>query len=457
MGAFSTTREARCAVRSRATARFGIIGAMTSALLPWRPEDEALLTRLEDEALYAAVWRSHAGERAPSPSPRAPGLVNGLRELGGAKEAFAMAAGGRLDAVTSMMTPASFEGYPAPVLHHLALHFSRVATVRESEPAERARALLSWELSLAAFFGLAGRKDYLQAFVRDALGPRAKGTDVERLARTLPFELLEKLGERALRGARDLGTDAVFALEALARVPRAAERSSASPELRSRATARAEALRARAVDEALEPIAQVLDDANVTNEITTRGVAALKKLVPIWEATQRDEAVERFFVERAEPVCWEIQRRKEWEKFETLLGTDPRLGAPHAVDATFRLVESLIARISADRSKVAYAAACAQFLVFYSNVVGTLDRQIAVTERALLVCPSHRNGRAVLASFLCQKARRALDVLLVTEAVSNEATALVARARELFPAAKELEETEALIARKKAGLLGRSP
>lgn len=432
---------------------------MTSALLPWRPEDEALATRLEDEALYAAIWRSHAGEGAPGPAPRASGLVHGLRELGGAKQAFAMATGEkrRLDALTSMMTPASFEGYPAPLLHHLALHFARVAAARELEVTERARALVSWELALAAFVGLAGHRDYVEAFVKDTLGARAKKSDVERLARTLPLELLEKLGERAVRGARELTKDAVLALEALGRVPRAAERSGAPAELVARAVARAEALRARAVDEALEPVAQALDDATVENELTTRGIAALKKLVPIWEATQRDEAVERFFVERAEPVCWEIQRRKEWEKFETLLGTDPRLGAPLAPDATFRMVESLIARVSADRSKVAYAAACAQFLVFYSNVVGTLDRQIAVTERALAVCPSHRNGRAVLASFLCQKARRALDVLLVTEAVSSEATALVARARELFPSAKEIEETEALLARKKAGPLGRGP
>jgi hypothetical protein len=431
---------------------------MTSALLPWRPEDEALATRLEDEALYAAVWRSHAGQGAPEPAPRAAGLVHGLRELGGAKQAFAMAANGtgRLDAVTSMMTPASFAGYPPPLLHHLALHFARVAAAREADPDERARALVSWEISLAAFVGLAGHRGYVEAFVKDALGSRAKAADVERLARTLPFELLEKLGERAVRGARELSNDAVLALEALGRVSRAAERSGAPVDLVSRAVTRAEALRARAVDEALEPVAQALDDATVENELTTRGIAALKRLVPIWEATQRDEAVERFFVERAEPVCWEIQRRKEWEKFETLLGTDPRLGAPLARDATFRMVESLIARVSADRSKVAYAAACAQFLVFYSNVVGTLDRQIAVAERALAVCPSHRNGRAVLASFLCQKARRTLDVLLVTEAVVNEASALVARARELFPAAKEVEETEALLARKKVGTLGRS-
>jgi hypothetical protein len=120
-----------------------------------------------------------------------------------------------------------------------------------------------------------------------------------------------------------------------------------------------------------------------------------------------------------------------------------------APKATFRLVESLIARVKADRGKVAYAAACAQFLVFYTNVVSTLDRQIAVGERAIDVCPSHRNGRAVLASFLSQKALRVSDGMVPTRASLDEAWALVERATVLFPSSREVQESRDIVERRR--------
>jgi len=424
-----------------------------------RPEDEALLERLDDEALYEGILASHAGAGL-APAKRAAGLVRELRALPGAPKAIAMATAEeaerrRFDAVTTLMMPVSYAGYAPALLHHLALHFERVAAHVGEKSAAWARA--AREASLASFFALAGHEEYLRGFVARALGPEASSADVTRLAAELPVTPLLRLGEVALAGARALGSDARVALEALARVPSAAARSCAPAPFVAKVNARAEALRATAVEAALEPIAQALDDATIANELTSRGIEVLTQVVPVWEATGQDEAVERFFVERAEPVCWEIQRRKEWERFAWLFGTPEELSRGGSTRATFRLVESLFARVKADRSKVAYAAACAQFLVFYTNVVATLDRQIAVGERALDVCPSHRNGRAVLASFLCQKATRLSEGLVPQRASLDEAWALVSRAEGLFPSSREVRETRTRVERKRTGAFSRLP
>lgn len=428
--------------------------------MPFRPEDQALLERLEDEAVYEQLLASHVGPHVAAPR-RAAGLVAELRSLPGGDKAFAMANAEdpqkrRLDALGTLMMPVSFAGYPPALLHHLALHFGRVARLLEAT--DRVRALYAHETSLAAFFSLAGHERYMHGFVSTALGEKAKPGDVARLAGSLPLEPLLALGERAMAGARSLAPGARAALDALARVPVAAERSGAPPAIVTRVTSKADALRADAVDAALEPVSQALDDATLANELTTRGIAALHGIVPVWEFSGRDEAVERFFVERAEPVCWEIQRRKEWDRFATLFGTASELPGVRelaAPKATFRLVESLIARVKADRGKVAYAAACAQFLVFYTNVVSTLDRQIAVGERAIDVCPSHRNGRAVLASFLSQKALRVSDGMVPTRASLEEAWTLVERATVLFPSSREVQESRDIVERRRNGGLPR--
>ncbi len=424
-----------------------------------RPEDEALLARLDDEALYERLLHAHGG-RELSPHKRASGLVHALRALPGAEKAFAMANDPdpekrRLDALTTLMMPSSFAGYPPALLHHLALHFSRVAVAARDKSLVWSRT--AHEAALAAFFALAAHEGYLTSFVSRALGEGASARDVDRLASSLPLEPLAALGAEALEGARRLGTETRAALDVLTRVPGAAARSGAPAPFVAKVVARAEALRATAVDAALEPIAQALDDATIANELTSRGIDVLVQVVPVWEATGRDEAVERFFVERAEPVCWEIQRRKEWERFASLFGSPEDVSRGVSQKATFRLVESLFLRVKADRSKVAYAAACAQFFVFYTNVVATLDRQIAVGERALDVCPSHRNGRAVLASFLCQKAVRLSEGLVPQRSALDDAWALVTRAETLFPTSREVKETRELVERRRSGGFPRLP
>ncbi len=405
--------------------------------MTWRPEDEALLLRLEDEALGERLHRFHVGNaRAAKPPPRASGLLAELRKLPRADEVFAEKEVS-LEKLGHAMAPDSYVGYPPALLHHLAIHFYRVAGQLELE--RPSGAVEAYRLSLAAFFALAQEGAYLGALADAVLGADARKPELSRASQDLAFDLLERLGQQASEGARKLSGEASVALAALGGVERALDCAGAKDAVRQRARSVAERARANAIDEALAPIGEALDDANSANELTTRGIEALRPVPQVWEWCQRDEAVERFFVERAEPVCWELQRRREWDRFSLVLGD------------SWKLVESLTARVERDRGRIAYAAACAQFFVFYTNVVHTLERQIALCRRAIAACPSHRNGRAVLASFLCQKARRMLDGMqLLTQASSiREAELLVAEARALFPALRELEETEALLQAKR--------
>jgi|GEM_PF-5217394 len=198
--------------------------------MPFRPEDEALLARLEEEALYARLFRAHAGPGAPEAPRRAAGLLHDLRAVPGAPEALATAGlpaapGGEpsevpieaLDRLTSLMAAPSFAGYSPSLLHHLGLHFARVAGCREralarrgsgeggaEAPDERRRELgpvEAWELALSAFFALSRCTEYLTDLVARALGPatggaiKTRAADVARLAAELPFQHVARLVE----------------------------------------------------------------------------------------------------------------------------------------------------------------------------------------------------------------------------------------------------------------------
>jgi hypothetical protein len=423
--------------------------------MPQRPEDDALLARLEDEALYERLVRFEVGAEVPAPS-RAAGLLEALRGVGGADVAFAVAtrsAAPRLDVLAGLTHPPSFVGYAPVLLHHLGIHHARLAGALEGHAP--ARALVHHEASLAAFFALLAHPSYLEGFVRRGLGPKASRDDVTRLAMSLPAEPLADLGRRAREGVLGLTPESRLALEVLARVRSALARAGAAQGLVASVASRADALRAEAIDLATERIGHALDDASTRGDLTTAGLEALRGIVAVWEHVGRDEAVERFFVERAEPVCWELQRRREWEGFARLFGTPDEVtrGGP---TATFRLVESLVARTKRDRSNVAYAAACAQFLVFYTNVMPTFERQIAVAERAVDVCPTHRNGRAVLASYLAQKAKSLVQGF-ASDGDLRAAIALVERAESLFPSCRDAREARAAIEARKNGMLSRLP
>ena len=189
----------------------------------------------------------------------------------------------------------------------------------------------------------------------------------------------------------------------------------------------------------------------LSTDASNRGVLAreAEKLLPqavqVWTWTEYDEAVEHFVVDQITPIAWEVYRDLGWDDLRRLL-------APYDV-----LVNTLATRITSDPSRIAYAAPCAQMLLWRAELESTLPRQIEAAERVLALCPSHRNGRVVMAGFLCDAALEALDATrsLVQQRECARAEAYLVRAEKLWPTAKKLGVAKARLAEAKLRSGGR--
>jgi hypothetical protein len=406
----------------------------------WRGDDEALLARLEDERLLERLWRFHVGEQTavPPPHPRASGLLAVLRRLPGGRDA-ADAALFQNDfrALGAMLEPASLAAFPPELCHHLAIYYARVADA--VEPHSPDTGSVARTRSLGAWLALAEEGKYLSTLALEIAGGAIPSADLGRVVDDVALSEIDELGRRADEGAVTQSYVGRAALRALARIGEAGRLAGASGPLLERARRRAQIRRATALDAALAPIGEALDDASAQNVVLARAGEILGRAIPIWQWAEYDEAVEIFVVERVTDIAWEHYGASRWDALRMLL-------APFAP-----MVDSLEARIHTDASRFAYAAPCAQMLVFRSELESTLPRQIEVAERVLLLHPTHRNGRLVMASYLCDSATRALDKSSVFVRASDLslAEAQIERAEKLYPASKKIEPAKQKLAEAK--------
>lgn len=367
----------------------------------WRPEDDALLQRIEDEFVIEAVWRRETGGARPL-HPRAAGLVAMLRTLPGGTDVIeeaGRALAAHPDAtlpdpggLSLLLRPASMRGLSGPLLHHLAVFHERVAAATSAEVAFGARLR-----ALAAWFAMSHDDDYLCAVIEGALGDVSE--DDLRAHRALAMRRpLDELGRRARAGARERDADSHAALRALAATEQAARLAGLSSAQARPLVLHAERLRAGAIDAALAPIANAVADLVARNAHESEGPAVMARVVEVWHWSGWDEHVERFAVDEVTPVAWTIYQR---ETGYTHLR--------HLITPLVPLVERLAQRVSEDPTAIAYAAPVAQMYVFRSGMASEVDERIRLAERAVAVCPSHRNGRFVLAGLLCTEVRRRLD------------------------------------------------
>jgi hypothetical protein len=89
--------------------------------------------------------------------------------------------------------------------------------------------------------------------------------------------------------------------------------------------------------------------------------------------------------------------------------------------------------------------------VFLSDIATEPGWRLAHAERAVRICPTHRNGRLVLAALLCDQAMTSMRtmVLVVRRAEIERVEALVRRAEALYPASDDLKEAKAMLERAK--------
>jgi hypothetical protein len=413
-----------------------------------------LLGRLEDEVVLERLFRHHVGTLAKEnmPHPRAAGLVAAVRPLTGGDVAVRAALDGDVTGLARLIETAPMRERPPEMLHHIALYFGRVAgTLERVAPDAAANA---WMRSLAAWLALGEEHAYL-ARLEDAItgepgkreGDKARDRAVNERRGVLippervPLELVSDLGRRAEGTSRDLSPSGRAALLALGWVGEAARIAGVSADTTRRALAAAERNRNAALDAALAVIGEALDDANVRGELTTSGHSILLRALQVWAWSGNDEAVEQFVVDRLATMGWELYRAHAWDALR------------RAFDPFRPMIDHLARRIEQDPSKIAFAAPCAQMLVFLTDVEHAPFRKLEIAERAVRICPSHRNGRLNLAALLVEQALTSMRqmVLFARKDELERVEKLLARAEALYPKSTELPDAKAMLGRVKRG------
>ncbi len=409
----------------------------------WREEDEALLARLTDEIVFERLFRAQAGSDARLP-PRGAGLVAALRKVPGGDEAVEAArVGPILPLAERLELLRPFEA-PPELLHHLALHHARLAHLAAADP--KGNVIEASFRSITAWLALGRDGRYVRELGEAVTGGALAKADLDRALAEAPLWALEDLGARAREGARELSMEAHRALATLRRVPEATRLARAPEELAARAARRASSLVAVAVEEALAPVLTAFAEATAQGEPrATEGAALLGRLVSVWRWSGEDESVEHVAVEQATPLAWAHYRASRWDDLRTLI-------APVAP-----LVDSLARRVETDPSQLAYAARAAQMLVFRSDVVRTEAETMALLERAIAVCPTHRNARLMIANAFCDQALKLLPgARPPTRRDHDTAASLLERAEQMYPGSTRLPEAKKRLAQAKK-LLGIEP
>jgi hypothetical protein len=414
--------------------------------MAWRAEDEALLERLEDEALLARLFEHHAGAAAgrdgtARPHARAAGLVSAARKEPGGDAAVARARAGDVVALVRFLEAPPLRERRAELLHHLALHHALVARTLEAFAPDAAAN--AWMRSIAAWLALGEERAYLLSLTDAILGNEKK--DSARIPpERVPLEVIADIGKRAESTARELAPSGRAALLALAWIDEAARIAGIGEEARKAAHREAERRRNSAVEAALSAVDESFEDAKARGVLAREGRAVLVRALEVWAWSAHDEAVEHFCVDRLGTVGWELYRARDWGALRFLL--EPFKG----------MIEHLATRIMRDPSKIAYAAACAEMYVFLSDVDQLLQQKVEYAERAVRVCPTHRNGRLTLASLLCDEAMtimRGSMSVIARKPQREHVEALLARAEKLYPQTSELPEAKAMLDKVKRGAI----
>jgi len=330
------------------------------------------------------------------------------------------------------------------MLHHVALSYAKVASALErTSPDAAAKA---WMRSLAAWLVLGEEHAYLARLGEAVSGSetgrgKTASRSVAMLPKSIPLEIVADLGRRAEGTSRDLAPAGRAALLALASVGEAGLLAGLGEEVTRPAREAAERGRNAALDAALAVVGEALDEASVRGELATGGRAILVRAIDIWAWSGHDEAVEQFLAERLSAIGWELYRRRDWD------------GLRFAFEPFRPMLESFAVRIERDRTKSAYSASCAQMFVFMTDIEPLLVRKMELAERAVRICPTHRNGRLNLASLLCDQALASMRsmVLFVRREELETIEAALARAETLYPESTELPEAKAMLERVKRG------
>jgi len=394
----------------------------------WRPEDAALLERLENEALIRSLWTHLTGDDAHPPHPRAAGMLHLLRQTAEGETAAQEALAGSFTALSALTRPDSYAGLGAPLRHHLALFYARVA--RALDP-DSAAAHESEVRTAAAWLSLRG-EPYLRELAEAVASDAMKVTEREAIADAAPTRPLERLGHVGREGAETQTRRARLALRVLRSHEHIVALAGVDEVTAKRASRLAERLRDRVLDAALRKVDVALEDARARAEPGEEHLQLFAEAARIWRWADEDPFVERFAIQRALPISWELYNAKKW----------PLLRVLNAHLAP--MVDRLAQRVESDPAELPYAAPTAQMLVFRAELEYRFERQLAHAERAVRICDTHRNGRLVYADLLAERAIRTLERAPVfgRGPARDKAKSDVLEARRLWPSIPRLKQAE---------------
>lgn len=402
----------------------------------WREADERLLDRLGDERAVTFLWRSEVPASAPDLPRRAAVLAREARKLPGGMDAVRRAEEGDVAAFAALVHGPMIEMSPA-MLHAAAIYFQRLAELpsgRDGSPSQvRAKIVEANIHAMAAWLALVEEKTFLLTVARKIAAGSLSDAEVDAEALGSADRLLDNLARIASKGAKDLTWEAALALAALSWAHDAPRVAGVSGAQASKFTARADRNRARVIDEALFGVEDAVAEARARAAEARELAALFGRVREVWLWSDRDEAVERFAVDQITNVAWDIYRTGAWAALRELL-------APCEA-----LYDSLEARLLSRPGDIAYSAKAAQILVFRSESQTEPSKEWLLAERALKVCPSHRNGKLIMAQLLSDQAIKTLarSTIFTGRNDVRDMTPMVERAEALFPQSKRTQEARA--------------
>lgn len=417
-------------------------------------DDAALRERLVCERALACLVAAELAPDTHTLPRRAAGLLHLLARDPRGREAVEEAARGRPAALAERLEPASLAGLEPALVHHLALVWEALARAHAERaelrwPSEK-RATALAARALAAWAHLARERSYLDALARRVAGQTAPG-EAESIAREAGVDAVRRARSAALAGARERTATARVYLGALREGASIARWAGLDAEGSARLEAELERARSSVIEEVLAPLAASLAEAKAQGDEVRRGPALFADVAKAWTYCHEDVAIERFAVEQLAPVAWVAYRDPGWNSLRALF-------VP--LEA---LLESFARRFDRPRhewttTELAYAAPCAQTLVFRSELAEG-DRRLALAERALTICPGHRNARIVLAGLLLELAVTGLSQRgwLLEVAELDLARERLARAEALWPTHSQLEHARGRLRELEARVRWRAP
>lgn len=331
----------------------------------------------------------------------------------GAREVFALAA--QPDPRDATLRPADHASLAAPLVHSLAV-IESARFVELAEGGDDQAVTESGTNVIRAWAALAEREAYLVALARGMAAPLTLSAILDVVGRRGVDLVGAALHARVL-GGKDLAP----LLRALTVATEPGPRELARP-LRMLA----DRARVDGIEALLTPLRSVFDDLGTRAASEAELVAIFTRVHDAWRRSDRDIELEILAVERLPDFAWDFYREKRFKELARVL-------VPLAEPVT-----SLAARIERGESAIAWAAPCAQAIVFRAELADRFDQQLELAERAFTICPSLRNARVVLGDFLITRAERALDRGAERTTQGTLPADDVARAAQLYPELKRL-------------------